>query len=262
MDILVDLDGFLAVVPSTSPENTFLINEKKVAVAKSATMGMSTVRELFENCLAAAKILGSRDGICAEIEAALPRLMPLHVLPDGRLEEWYFGKDVTYPEHDPHHRHTSQLYALHPARQITQKTPALMEAAKRTLLERGDDGTGWSIAWKANFYARLGDGDHALSLLNLQLKPVTSTGVSCHGGGTYPNLFCAHPPFQIDGNFGYVSAVCEMLLQYDGDQLIPLGALPKAWKNGEVRGLRVKGNKILNLTWKDGSLTHMELCDA
>ncbi|MBQ8310159.1 MAG: glycoside hydrolase family 95 protein [Clostridia bacterium] len=264
LDILTDVDGYRAVCPSTSPENYFVVGDARVATAKSTAMGMAIVRETLENCARAAEILGISDDVCAEIEQELPRLMPLRILPDGRLEEWYWGDGIEYPEHEPHHRHTSQLYALHPARQITEKTPDLMAAARKTLEARGDDGTGWSLAWKINFFARLCDGDHALKLMKMQLKLVAPAAEKNmhNGGGTYPNLFDAHPPFQIDGNFGFVSGVCEMLVRCDGDEIVPLPALPAEWRNGEVRGLRVKGNRLVDLKWTNGELTDMKVYDA
>jgi alpha-L-fucosidase 2 len=138
-----------------------------------------------------------------------------------------------------------------------------MEAARRTLEARGDDGTGWSLAWKINFFARLLDGNHALKLMKMQLKLVDPTGeINKRGGGTYPNLFDAHPPFQIDGNFGFVSGVCEMLVQCDGDEIIPLPALPDEWRDGEVRGLRVKGNRLVDLRWENGKLSDMKVYHA
>lgn len=263
LDILVDVDGYRAVCPATSPENYFCVDGEKVATAKSGAMMQSIVRETLENCLRAAEILGISDDVCAEIKEELPRLMPIHILPDGRIEEWYFGDGVSYSEHDPHHRHVSHLYALHPARQITGETPELMAAARKTLEVRGDDGTGWSLAWKINFFARLLDGNHALKLMKMQLKLVDPTGeINKRGGGTYPNLFDAHPPFQIDGNFGFVSGVCEMLVQCDGDEIIPLPALPDEWRDGEVRGLRVKGNRLVDLRWENGKLSDMKVYHA
>jgi alpha-L-fucosidase 2 len=264
LDVLTDVDGYRAICPATSPENAFLIDGEYVAVAKSSTMTMSIVRELFENCQKAAKILGIQDDVCHEIKEQLPHLMPFHILRDGRLEEWYFGEGIEYPENEPNHRHVSHLYALHPAHQITNETPELMNAARKTLEARGDDGTGWSLAWKVNFFARLGDGNHALKLIDRQLRVAEPTGEIQYsgGGGTYPNLFDAHPPFQIDGNLGFVSGVCEMLVQHRGDEIIPLPALPDAWQNGELRGLRVKGNRLIDLKWENGTLTYMNIYPA
>lgn len=259
LDMLVECDGYLIMAPSTSPENDYVIGDTTCAVAKTTTMTMAIIRELFSNCLSAESELGISDPVCDRIREVIGRLMPLRIADDGRIEEWYTG-GAEIREREPGHRHMSHLYSLYPAREITDKTPEYREAARKTLEGRGDAGPGWSIGWKACLRARLGDGDRALKLLNMQLAPaVKPSGVT--KDGTLPNLFSSYPPFQIDSNFGYMSAVCEMLLQSDGDKVVPLPALPSAWKDGYVRGLRARGGKVVDIAWKDHKITEFSVRD-
>lgn len=257
LDIMTEYEGKLVLSPGTSPENTFEYEGKPCSVAKYSTMSMSIARELFENCIKACDILGIDSDFAAELKNTVENMAPFKLGSDGQLLEF----DDDYPEVEMHHRHVSHLYALHPARLITvDGTPELAKACRRTLERRGDNGTGWSLGWKINFWARLFDGDHALKLIEMQLRPVKSVGINyTKGGGTYENLFDAHPPFQIDGNFGFVSGITEMLMQSYNGRIYILPALPSKWKNGKVSGLLAKGNVIVDIEWKDGKVSNYSL---
>lgn len=252
-----DKDGKLIMVPSTSPENVFLSPEgDRCAVSQTTTMTMSLVKDLFGNFIKLAEKLETEKEFTEKIKNILPKLLEFKIGDDGRLLEWYQPE----PEIEPQHRHVSHLYGLHPARLITpDETPELAEACKKSLEFRGDEGTGWSLGWKINIWARLKDGDHALKLLERQLMQVEEKNDSSHIGGTYPNLFDAHPPFQIDGNFGAVSGITEMLMQSYDDKIFILPALPSQWKNGRISGLKAKGNIAVSIEWKDGKVTEYKL---
>lgn len=250
--------NYLVTAPTTSPENAYrMSNGKEVHICAGSTMDNQVVRELFTNTIEAANILGVDTAFCRELIEKRSRLMPTTIGKDGRLLEWL----EPYEEVEPTHRHIAHLYGLHPGNEISMtRTPELAEAARKTLEVRGDQSTGWSMAWKINFWARLHDGDHAYKLLVDLLRPcVEKTTNMVNGGGTYPNLFCAHPPFQIDGNYGGCAGIAEMLLQSQAGCIELLPALPSAWQSGSFKGLKVQGGGEVSAKWAEGRLTEAGL---
>jgi alpha-L-fucosidase 2 len=258
--LIPDSKGRLITSPSTSPENRFITpSGYKGDTSYGGTADLAMIRELFLDMIQAEKILKKDPAFQKSLEDALAKMLPYQIGAAGNLQEWYYD----WADVDPKHRHQSHLYGLYPGTHVTlDQTPAIAAASKKTLEIKGDETTGWSKGWRINLWARLKDGDHAYKMYRELLKYVEPDGVKVNyqrGGGTYPNLFDAHPPFQIDGNFGGSAAVAEMLVQSTPDLIELLPAVPKAWSSGKVSGLKARGGYEISMQWEGGQVKNLKI---
>ena len=246
----------LITAPCTSPEADYITDKDyRGSSFYGGTADLAIIRELFKNTIKGAKALGIDNDYQQQLQSALNRLRPYHIGKRGNLMEWYHD----WEDQDWHHRHQSHLLGLYPFHQISvNKTPELAAAATKTLEIKGDNSTGWSTGWRINLWARLHRADKAYQIyrkLLTYVSPEVYKDSKHRSGGTYPNLFDAHPPFQIDGNFGGTAGVCEMLMQCDGETMHLLPALPKEWPAGEIKGIKARGNYEINLVWNGGKVS-------
>ncbi|MEX0985992.1 MAG: glycoside hydrolase family 95-like protein, partial [Bacteroidales bacterium] len=255
--LIEDGKGYLITSPSTSPENNYKTPAGYTgATLYGATSDLAMIRELFIQTIEAGKVLGSDPAFGKILDGKLDSLYPYQTGADGHLQEWYHD----WEDADPKHRHQSHLYGLYPGSHITpEKTPELAEACRKTLEIKGDQTTGWSMGWRINLWARLYDGNRAYKMYRQLLKYVDPSGLDeiySGGGGTYPNLLDAHPPFQIDGNFGGSAAVIEMLMHSTEDEIRLLPALPDSWNEGTIHGIVARGGYEISMEWEESELIY------